>query len=92
MAKAIVGIIGGSGVYKLAGLTDVRERRVATPLGVVKRTRFAKDAEALSARICEFGAFALVVGLPLNMDGGAGPRSGRTAGEPDGDERQRNTP
>ena len=33
MAKAIVGIIGGSGVYKLAGLTDVREERVATPWG-----------------------------------------------------------
>jgi len=33
MAKAIVGIIGGSGVYKLAGLTDVREQRVATPWG-----------------------------------------------------------
>ena len=54
-------------------LSDV-ERRVATPLGVVKRTRFAKDAEALSARIRAFDAFALVVGLPLNMDGGAGPR------------------
>jgi 5'-methylthioadenosine phosphorylase len=33
MAKAIVGVIGGSGVYKLSGLTDVRERRVATPWG-----------------------------------------------------------
>ncbi|MGD1017144.1 MAG: S-methyl-5'-thioadenosine phosphorylase [Roseiarcus sp.] len=33
MAKAIVGVIGGSGVYKLSGLTDVREERVATPWG-----------------------------------------------------------
>jgi 5'-methylthioadenosine phosphorylase len=33
MAKAVVGIIGGSGVYKLSGLTDVREERVATPWG-----------------------------------------------------------
>ena len=33
MAKAIVGVIGGSGVYQLAGLTDVCERRVATPWG-----------------------------------------------------------
>ena len=33
MTKAIVGVIGGSGVYKLAGLTDVREERVATPWG-----------------------------------------------------------
>ena len=33
MARAIVGVIGGSGVYKLAGLTDVREERIATPWG-----------------------------------------------------------
>jgi len=33
MARAVVGIIGGSGVYKLSGLTDVREERVATPWG-----------------------------------------------------------
>ena len=33
MARAIVGVIGGSGVYKLAGLTDVREQRIATPWG-----------------------------------------------------------
>jgi 5'-methylthioadenosine phosphorylase len=33
MAKAIVGVIGGSGVYKLSGLADVREERVATPWG-----------------------------------------------------------
>ena len=33
MTKAIVGIIGGSGVYDLPGLEDVREERVATPWG-----------------------------------------------------------
>ncbi|MBV8664611.1 MAG: S-methyl-5'-thioadenosine phosphorylase [Hyphomicrobiales bacterium] len=33
MAKAIVGVIGGSGVYRLAGMTDVREETVATPWG-----------------------------------------------------------
>ncbi|WP_036259044.1 S-methyl-5'-thioadenosine phosphorylase [Methylocapsa aurea] len=33
MTKAIVGIIGGSGVYALPGLTDMREERVATPWG-----------------------------------------------------------
>ena len=33
MTKAIVGIIGGSGVYELDGLTDRREERVATPWG-----------------------------------------------------------
>jgi 5'-methylthioadenosine phosphorylase len=33
MTKAIVGIIGGSGVYHLPGLEDVREERVSTPWG-----------------------------------------------------------
>jgi 5'-methylthioadenosine phosphorylase len=33
MTKAIVGIIGGSGVYDLEALTDLREETVATPWG-----------------------------------------------------------
>ena len=33
MAKAIVGVIGGSGVYDLPGLQDLREERVSTPWG-----------------------------------------------------------
>ena len=33
MTEAIVGIVGGSGVYHLPGLDDVREERVATPWG-----------------------------------------------------------
>ncbi|MDB5510429.1 MAG: mtnP [Hyphomicrobiales bacterium] len=33
MTKSIVGIIGGSGIYDLPGLEDVREERVDTPWG-----------------------------------------------------------
>ncbi|HUO55366.1 MAG TPA: S-methyl-5'-thioadenosine phosphorylase, partial [Rhodoblastus sp.] len=33
MTKALLGIIGGSGVYDLPGLEDVREDAVATPWG-----------------------------------------------------------
>ncbi len=33
MARAIVGIIGGSGVYELPGLEDIREERISTPWG-----------------------------------------------------------
>jgi 5'-methylthioadenosine phosphorylase len=33
MTKAIVGIIGGSGVYHLPGLADLREETIATPWG-----------------------------------------------------------
>jgi 5'-methylthioadenosine phosphorylase len=33
MTKAIVGIIGGSGVYALPGLEDLREEKISTPWG-----------------------------------------------------------
>lgn len=33
MTKAVVGVIGGSGVYDLPGLEDLREERVETPFG-----------------------------------------------------------
>jgi 5'-methylthioadenosine phosphorylase len=33
MAKAVVGVIGGSGVYDLPGLRDLREESIATPWG-----------------------------------------------------------
>ena len=33
MTKAIVGIIGGSGIYDLPGLEDLREESVTTPWG-----------------------------------------------------------
>ena len=33
MAKAILGIIGGSGIYDLPGIEDVHEQAVPTPWG-----------------------------------------------------------
>src|SRR5512141_2225388 len=33
MARSVLGIIGGSGVYDLPGVEDVREERVASPWG-----------------------------------------------------------
>ncbi len=43
MTKAIVGIIGGSGVYHLPGLEDEREERVSTPWGEPSdRLRFGR--------------------------------------------------
>jgi len=33
MAKAVLGVIGGSGVYDLPGMEDIREERVASPWG-----------------------------------------------------------
>ena len=33
MTKAVLGIIGGSGIYDLPGLTNVREERIKSPWG-----------------------------------------------------------
>ncbi len=33
MAEAKVGIIGGSGLYQIEGLTDTKEIKVKTPFG-----------------------------------------------------------
>ena len=38
MAKAEIGIIGGSGLYNMAGLTEVREEQVETPFGAPSET------------------------------------------------------
>jgi len=53
-------------------LSDV-ERRIATPLITIRRTKFTKDATWLVSLMQEFDAAALVIGLPLNMDGSEGP-------------------
>ena len=47
---------------------------VATPHETIRRTKFTKDAEALFRVVDERQVGALVVGLPLNMDGSEGPR------------------
>ena len=42
------------------------ERRIATPLETIRRTKFAKDAARLVKQLMEkFDAAALVIGLPL---------------------------
>ena len=48
--------------------------KVASPLETLRRGKFTHDAEAL-ARLCDArGIGALVLGLPVNMDGSEGPR------------------
>lgn len=51
---------------------------VATPLETVKRRKFTQDAERLLQIIAERSIGAIVLGLPLNMDGTEGPRSQST--------------
>ena len=72
-AKArLIGVDLGTKTIGLA-LSDV-ERRIATPLLTIARKKFTPDAQQLIAEIARHQAFALIVGLPLNMDGSEGPR------------------
>jgi len=50
MSKAVLGIIGGSGIYDLPGIEDVREERIGTPWGEpsdVLRVGRAGDTEVV---------------------------------------------
>ena len=58
-------------------LSDVT-RSVATPYHTVRRTKFTEDAKAIEAAIEEHEIGAVVIGLPLNLDGSEGPRAQST--------------
>lgn len=47
---------------------------IASPMDTIRRTKFTKDAEELFKVIDGRQVGALVLGLPLNMDGSEGPR------------------
>ena len=47
---------------------------IATPLHTIKRKKFTQDAQQLLDIIKERNIGALILGLPLNMDGSEGPR------------------
>jgi putative holliday junction resolvase len=53
-------------------------RLTATPLETIARTKFTADAARVLDLIEENGAVAIVLGLPLNMDGSEGPRAQST--------------
>jgi putative holliday junction resolvase len=72
----LIGIDLGTKTIGLA-LSDV-ERRIATPLLTIARTKFTADAQLLMAEIAKFEVCALIVGMPLSMEGTEGPRSQAT--------------
>jgi putative Holliday junction resolvase len=49
-------------------------RYSATPIETIKRTKFTQDAERIIELVAENQVVALLLGLPLNMDGTEGPR------------------
>ena len=50
-------------------------RLIATPLETIRREKFSIDADRLFAIYDQNTISALVVGLPVNMDGSHGPRT-----------------
>jgi putative Holliday junction resolvase len=70
--QRLLGLDVGKKTIGLA-LSDVT-LTIASPLETIKRTRFGADADRLVRLIDEFGVGALVIGLPINMDGSEGRR------------------
>jgi putative Holliday junction resolvase len=68
----LVGVDPGTKTIGVA-VSDV-ERRIASPVETIRRVKFTPDAEKLLALAKKLEAVALIVGLPLNMDGTEGPR------------------
>jgi putative Holliday junction resolvase len=69
--QRVIGIDPGSKTIGLA-LSDVR-RRLASPYGSLKRGKLTANATEIAAIAMQEGVYALIVGLPLSMDGTPGP-------------------
>jgi len=50
-------------------------RMIASPLQLIRKTKFTADAEAVFKIMRGRNVSALIIGLPLNMDGSEGPRA-----------------
>ncbi|MDO5895227.1 Holliday junction resolvase RuvX [Agrobacterium sp. Azo12] len=70
--QAIAGLDLGTKTIGLA-MSDL-SRRFATPRPVIKRVKFTQDAQVLLNFAAKEKVLAFVIGLPMNMDGSAGPR------------------
>lgn len=70
--QAIAGLDLGTKTIGLS-MSDL-SRRFATPRTVIKRVKFTKDAEVLLDFAAKEKVAGFIIGLPMNMDGSAGPR------------------
>jgi putative Holliday junction resolvase len=70
--QAIAGLDLGTKTIGLA-MSDLG-RRFASPRPVIKRVKFTMDAAVLLEFAAREKVAAFVIGLPMNMDGSAGPR------------------
>ena len=72
-AGALIGLDPGT---KTIGVAVSDERRtLASPLETIRRTRLTDDLEKLRGILDARKAVGIVIGMPLNMDGSAGPRA-----------------
>lgn len=74
--QRLIGLDLGTRTIGLA-MSDV-ERRIASPFHTIRRTKFTRDVAELKGMLGGNAAVALVIGLPLNMDGSEGPRAQST--------------
>jgi putative Holliday junction resolvase len=58
-------------------LSDVT-RAIATPYDTIRRTKFTEDVKLISKVIAASEVSALVIGLPINLDGSEGRRAQST--------------
>jgi putative holliday junction resolvase len=58
-------------------LSDVT-RSIATPYETIRRTKFTEDVKLIFKAIEANGVGAVVIGLPINLDGSEGPRAQST--------------
>ncbi len=70
--QAIAGLDLGTKTIGLA-MSDLG-RRFSSPRPVIKRVKFTQDAQVLLAFAEKEKVTAFIIGLPMNMDGSAGPR------------------
>ncbi len=76
-AKArLIGLDLGAKTIGVA-ISDV-ERRLASPLKTLPRGAFATDADSLTAIFAELEIAAIVLGLPLDLEGRDNPRAQST--------------
>jgi putative Holliday junction resolvase len=54
------------------------DRKLATGVETIRRSKFTADARRLLALAAERNAAGFVLGLPINMDGSEGPRAQAT--------------
>jgi putative Holliday junction resolvase len=74
--QRLLGLDVGTKTIGLA-LSDVT-RSIATPYETIRRTKFTSDAKILGDIVDKMEVGALIIGLPLNLDGSEGPRAQST--------------